>query len=130
MRFAKKLSPDAEAMNILVAQLEFLTKQISAFIRLYKPILLDDLPEVNIWEGAGKGNDLPMQNINADSHPDSFHIRCVWSHRSYRSVSRHWPSHGYPRFRSSEFFKIFALIIFRHRFSTTCPIVYNRNGSY
>ena len=44
----KKIPPGAEASNILVGEVEFLEKPLSAFIRLSEAIMLGDLTEVPV----------------------------------------------------------------------------------
>ena len=46
--FAKKIPPGAEASNILVGEVDFLTHPILAFVRLSKAALLGDLTEVPV----------------------------------------------------------------------------------
>ena len=46
--FLKKLPADAEAAVLLVGRVAFLDKPISVFIRLAAPVVLGDLPEVDI----------------------------------------------------------------------------------
>jgi len=46
--FLKKLPGNAEAAVVLVGSVPFVDKPISAFIRLVKPVVLGDLPEVDI----------------------------------------------------------------------------------
>ena len=42
-QFSKKVPKDAEACNIQVASCDFLTETFVAFVRLSKPVLLEDL---------------------------------------------------------------------------------------
>jgi hypothetical protein len=44
----KKIPQDAEASNVLVGEVDFLEKQLSAFVRLSKSVLLGDLTEVPV----------------------------------------------------------------------------------
>lgn len=44
----KKLPSDAEVTNILVGEVDFLKKPISAFVRLAKASILGDLTEVPV----------------------------------------------------------------------------------
>lgn len=46
--FMKKIPPGAEASNILVGEVEFLDKTLSAFIRLNDAATLGDLTEVPV----------------------------------------------------------------------------------
>ena len=46
--FLKKLPMNSEAAVVLVGRTSLLTKPISIFIRLMKPVVLADLPEVDI----------------------------------------------------------------------------------
>jgi len=46
--FMKKLPPNAEASNILVGEVDFLEKPITAFVRLAKSSIINDLTEVPI----------------------------------------------------------------------------------
>ena len=46
--FMKKLPPGSEASNVLVGEVEFLDRQIIAFVRLKEGVLLGDITEVNI----------------------------------------------------------------------------------
>lgn len=46
--FMKKIPPGAEASNILVGEVEFLDKTLSAFLRLNKASIMGDLTEVPI----------------------------------------------------------------------------------
>lgn len=46
--FMKKISRDAEASNVLVGEVDFLEKQLIAFIRLAKSSQLGDLTEVPV----------------------------------------------------------------------------------
>lgn len=46
--FMKKIPPGAEAANILVGELEFLDRTISAFVRLNQAVILGDLTEVPV----------------------------------------------------------------------------------
>jgi len=44
----KKLPSDTEVTNVLVGQVDFLDKSISAFVRLANPSILGDLTEVPV----------------------------------------------------------------------------------
>lgn len=44
----RKIPPGAEASSILVGQVDFLEKPISAFVRLAEAVFLSDLTEVPI----------------------------------------------------------------------------------
>lgn len=44
----RKIPPGAEASNILVGEVDFLEKPLSAFIRLSQAVLLGDLTEVPV----------------------------------------------------------------------------------
>ena len=46
--FAKKIAPGSEAATILVGEVEFLSNQIVAFVRLHHAMLLPDLTEVPV----------------------------------------------------------------------------------
>lgn len=46
--FMKKIPPGAEASNILVGEVDFLDKTLSAFLRLNKASIMGDLTEVPI----------------------------------------------------------------------------------
>lgn len=46
--FMKKIPPGAEASNILVGEVEFLDKTLSAFIRLNEAAIMGDLTEVPV----------------------------------------------------------------------------------
>lgn len=46
--FMKKIPPGSEASNILVGEVEFLDKTLSAFLRLSKASIMGDLTEVPI----------------------------------------------------------------------------------
>lgn len=46
--FMKKIAPGSEASNILVGEVEFLDKTLSAFLRLNKASIMGDLTEVPI----------------------------------------------------------------------------------
>eukprot|EP00794_Sanderia_malayensis_P018297 gene18297-20120_t len=46
--FMKKLPPNSEASNVLVGEVDFLIKPITAFIRLHKGVILGDLTEAPI----------------------------------------------------------------------------------
>lgn len=46
--FMKKIPPGAEASNILVGEVEFLDKTLSAFIRLNDAAIMGDLTEVPV----------------------------------------------------------------------------------
>lgn len=46
--FMKKIPPGAEASNILVGEVEFLEKTLSAFIRLNEAAIMGDLTEVPV----------------------------------------------------------------------------------
>ena len=46
--FLKKLPPNAEASNILVGEVDFLEKPITAFVRLANSSVIGDLTEVPI----------------------------------------------------------------------------------
>lgn len=46
--FMKKIPPGAEASNILVGEVEFLDKTLSAFLRLNTASIMGDLTEVPI----------------------------------------------------------------------------------
>lgn len=46
--FMKKIPPGAEASNILVGEVDFLTKTLSAFIRLNQAVVMGDLTEVPV----------------------------------------------------------------------------------
>lgn len=48
MHFMKKIPPGAEASNILVGEVDFLDKTLSAFIRLNEAAILGDLTEVPV----------------------------------------------------------------------------------
>lgn len=48
LAFMKKIPPGAEASNILVGEVDFLDKTVSAFIRLSKAQVLGDLTEVPV----------------------------------------------------------------------------------
>lgn len=48
LHFMKKIPPGAEASNILVGEVDFLTKTVSAFIRLQTATVLGDLTEVPV----------------------------------------------------------------------------------
>ena len=44
----KKIPQDAEASNVLIGEVDFLDKQLTAFVRLSKSVLLGDLTEVPV----------------------------------------------------------------------------------
>ena len=44
----KKIPPGAEASNILVGEVDFLEKPLSAFVRLSQAVVLGDLTEVPV----------------------------------------------------------------------------------
>ena len=44
----KKIQAQTEAFNVLVGEIDFLECNYSAFVRLNKPVILDDLTEVNL----------------------------------------------------------------------------------
>lgn len=44
----KKVPPGAEASNILVGEVKELTREIMAFVRLHKAVMLPDLTEVAV----------------------------------------------------------------------------------
>ena len=44
----RKIPAQTEAFNVLVGELDFLEVPYSAFIRLSKPVMLDDLTEVSL----------------------------------------------------------------------------------
>ena len=46
-QFSKKVPKDAEACNIQVASCDFLTETFVAFVRLSKPVLLEDFCEIS-----------------------------------------------------------------------------------
>lgn len=46
--FMRKIPPGSEASSILVGQVDFLEKPISAFVRLSQPAFFSDLTEVPI----------------------------------------------------------------------------------
>lgn len=46
--FMKKIPPGAEASNILVGEVDFLEKTLSAFIRLNEAAIMGDLTEVPV----------------------------------------------------------------------------------
>jgi sodium bicarbonate transporter 10 len=46
--FMRKIPPGAEASNILVGEVDFLTKTLSAFIRLNQATVMGDLTEVPV----------------------------------------------------------------------------------
>lgn len=46
--FMKKIPPGAEASNILVGEVEFLDKTLSAFVRLNEAAIMGDLTEVPV----------------------------------------------------------------------------------
>lgn len=46
--FMKKIPPGAEASNILVGEVEFLEKTLSAFVRLNEAAIMGDLTEVPV----------------------------------------------------------------------------------
>ena len=46
--FLKKLPENSEAAVVLAGRTPMLTKPISIFIRLMKPVILEDVPEVDI----------------------------------------------------------------------------------
>lgn len=46
--FMRKIPPGAEASNILVGEVDFLTKTLSAFIRLNSAAIMGDLTEVPV----------------------------------------------------------------------------------
>lgn len=46
--FMKKLPVNSEASNVLVGEVDFLVKPITAFIRLQKGVILGDLTEIPI----------------------------------------------------------------------------------
>lgn len=46
--FMKKIPHDAETSNILVGEVEFLKKTVSAFVRLSNATVIDNLTEVSI----------------------------------------------------------------------------------
>lgn len=48
MHFMKKIPPGAEASNILVGEVEFLDKTLSAFIRLNEATIMGNLTEVPV----------------------------------------------------------------------------------
>lgn len=47
-QFMRKIPPGAEASSILVGQVDFLEKPISAFVRLSQTVFFSDLTEVPI----------------------------------------------------------------------------------
>lgn len=47
LHFLKKLPAGAEASNVLVGEVDFLTRYITAFVRLKNAATLGDLTEVN-----------------------------------------------------------------------------------
>lgn len=46
--FMKKLPPGAEASNILVGEVDFLSRTVTAFIRLSEASILGDFTEVKL----------------------------------------------------------------------------------
>ena len=46
--YMKKLPPNSEASNVLVGEVDFLTRPIAAFIRLQQSVVLGDLTEIPI----------------------------------------------------------------------------------
>lgn len=46
--FMRKIPPGAEASNILVGEVDFLSKTLSAFIRLNQAVVMGDLTEVPV----------------------------------------------------------------------------------
>ena len=48
LQFMRKIPPGAEASNILVGEVDFLEKPVSAFIRLSTASLMGDLTEVPV----------------------------------------------------------------------------------
>lgn len=48
LHFMKKIPPGAEASNILVGEVDFLDKTLSAFIRLSQAAIMGDLTEVPV----------------------------------------------------------------------------------
>lgn len=50
----KKLPPGAEASNVLVGEVDFLTHHITALVRLKTASLLGDLTEVSNYSNASR----------------------------------------------------------------------------
>lgn len=48
LNFMRKIPPGAEASNILVGEVDFLDKTLSAFIRLSQAAIMGDLTEVPV----------------------------------------------------------------------------------
>lgn len=48
MHFMRKVPPGAEASNILVGEVDFLDRPLSAFVRLRKAVFFADLTEVPV----------------------------------------------------------------------------------
>lgn len=48
MNFMKKIPPGAEASNVLVGEVDFLEKPITAFVRLSPAVLITGLTEVPV----------------------------------------------------------------------------------
>lgn len=48
LNFMRKIPPGAEASNILVGEVDFLEKQLSAFVRLREANIMGDLTEVPV----------------------------------------------------------------------------------
>lgn len=46
--FMKKIPPGAEVNNVLVGEVDFLDKPVSAFVRLSKAVVLGDFAEVRL----------------------------------------------------------------------------------
>lgn len=75
LSFMRKIPPGAEASNILVGEVEFLEKTLSAFVRLDIAVILGDLTEVPVptrflfilltppSSTSGKHTKLPMTRI-------------------------------------------------------------------
>ena len=76
--FMRKIPPGAETSNILVGEVDFLDKNLSAFIRLNHANFLGDLTEVPVPTrflfvllGPIVSRVLNYENINIISHPGS-----------------------------------------------------------
>ena len=93
--FMRKIPPGAEASNILVGEVDFLTKTLSAFIRLSSAAIMGDLTEVPVptrYVGV-----VIQTNLDYLFNPNPFsqiHICASRSRWESIDLPRNWTFHG------------------------------------
>lgn len=81
VHFMRKIPQGAEASNILVGEVDFLEKPLSAFVRLSHSVFLGDLTEVPVPTRFLFVLLGPMVRFCIDACPQSFNISIYFTNR-------------------------------------------------